>query len=1141
MRMPRWTCLCVIACCVLTGLLGAVTRGEDPQFDPPALEFFEKEVRPILVARCYECHSGSAKEPKGGLRLDSRALALKGGDTDAAMIPGKPNESLLISAINYGDDYQMPPKSKLPAAEIAVLTKWVELGAPWPKEEVAGVGEKSKSFNLAERKASHWCWQPIQNPPLPPVKNAAWVKSPIDAFILAKLEASGLVPNGAAPKHTLIRRAYFDLIGLPPTPEQVAAFEKDESPEAFAKVVDELLKSPHFGERWGRHWLDLVRYAESRGHEFDPNIPNAWEYRDYVIRALNLDVPYDQFVTEHVAGDLLKQPRLNPDTKFNESILGTGFWHLGEWIHSPVDIRKDECDRFDNMVDVFSKTFLGLTVSCARCHDHKFDAISQKDYYALFGYLQSSEYRQARFEATENNAQVAARLRLLEEDTYKAIGKKLSDIVVSESIVEDLSAYLLAARTARLAGGTSQNVPPIEKVAKEQSLVAPTLISWVAALEEAQDKPDNPLHVWAKLSVDAKYQDAEQLAEFFRPVTAAAQERGLQQANEWKNARIVCDYTKPGPLVSDGPGYGESPVTEGAVRLARDKAEPLLAEVALFSAAKFDRTWQGLKNSPGTQTDIGAVGGWDRIGKTLTTPTFEVTHPQVKYLVQGAGRAVVIVDSHRLLQGPLHGQTLKEWNDDQQDWPRWVSHDLSAYIGHRVHVEFSPKPDNDLRVVMVACGEPPREPLANANDMAAQFAAPKLNEVASKIDEALIAAVSSDQQPIGKGRLVRWMSQHPGCFFSGEKLAEWNKALESIANDYHTQRAKLVAEIRWESRTAPAMLDGAGDDERLLVRGNATQPREVVPRRFLTAIVGDKAQHFEHGSGRQELAAQLLAADNPLTARVMANRIWHHLQGRGIVPSTDNFGVLGQSPTHPELLDHLATEFRREGWSVKRLIRAIMLSSTYQMSNSPGEADKERDPENLLYHRANIRRLEAEVIRDQLLVLSGRLNDKLYGPPVPVFLTSYMQGRGRPGGGPLDGDGRRSIYISIRRNFLSPMMLAFDTPAPFSTMGKRNVSNVPAQALTLMNDPLVVEQAKLWAKRLLDDQTLSTPEARVQRLYMQAFARKATADEVAAAQAFLESQGREYGLEAVAAPTDPRTWSDLCHVMMNVKEFIFIP
>lgn len=390
-------------------------------FSAEQLEFFEKDVRPILVARCYECHSGKNAEPKGGLRVDSREALLKGGDTSPAIEPGNAKKSLLIDSINYGETYQMPKKSKMPDGEIAILTKWVDMGAPWPTGDKPAVDNTAKAFDLAARKASHWCWQPITNPPSPVVKNEAWPTDAIDRFILSKMEAQGFTPAAPAEKRTLIRRIYFDLIGLPPTPEKVGAFVDDTSPEAVAKVVDELLKSPRFGERWGRHWLDLMRYAESRGHEFDYNAPNAFQYRDYVIRALNEDVPYDQFVTEHIAGDIMEKPRLSKypspmwadgkGPRFNESILGTGFWFLGEWIHSPVDIRKDEADRYDNMVDVFSKSFLGLTVSCARCHDHKFDAISQKDYYALFGYLQSSAYRLVRFDTMLEEERIAKELK----------------------------------------------------------------------------------------------------------------------------------------------------------------------------------------------------------------------------------------------------------------------------------------------------------------------------------------------------------------------------------------------------------------------------------------------------------------------------------------------------------------------------------------------------------------------------------------------------------------------------------------------------------------------------------------------------------------------------------------------------------
>jgi hypothetical protein len=394
-----WIGLTCLAMC------SAPTAAEEPRFDAAALEFFEKRVRPVLVQRCYECHSGAIEEPKGGLRLDSRTAILNGGDTGPAIDAAAPGKSLLIDAINYGEIYQMPPKSKLPDEEIAVLTRWVEMGVPWPKEEAAGSIAKDE-FDLDARKQSHWAWRPVQRVSAPEMNDASWPLAPLDKFILARLEENGIKPAAPADRRTLLRRLHFDLIGLPPSPEEVEAFVRDESPHALEAAVDALLDSPHFGERWGRHWLDLVRYAESRGHEFDYDVPGAWQYRDYVIRALNADTPYDQFVVEHIAGDLLPQPRLHPEG-LNESILGTGFWFLGEWVHSPVDIRQDEADRVDNMLDVASKTFLGVTLACARCHDHKFDAISQRDYYAMAGFLQSSTYRQAPFDSMEQNARVA--------------------------------------------------------------------------------------------------------------------------------------------------------------------------------------------------------------------------------------------------------------------------------------------------------------------------------------------------------------------------------------------------------------------------------------------------------------------------------------------------------------------------------------------------------------------------------------------------------------------------------------------------------------------------------------------------------------------------------------------------------------
>ncbi len=335
---------------------------DEPKFDDAAIEFFERQVRPLLVERCLECH-GRGDVDQGGLRLDSRSALLKGGDTGAAIVPGEPKQSLLIDAINYGELYEMPPKSKLPQAEIAILTKWVSMGAPWPHDDGRNAAAAEEEFDLHKRRQEHWAWQPIADPAIPEIQRNEWPRQTLDAFVLARLEQQGLEPARQADRRTLIRRLYFDLIGLPPTPEEVATFLGDTSDDAYAELVDRLLDSPHFGERWARHWLDLVRYAETCGHEFDYPIRHAWRYRDYVIRAFNEDVPYDQFLMEHVAGDLLPEPRRNAQEHFNESIIGTGFWFLHEATHAPVDVRGDEALRIDNQIDVLTKTFLGMTVA----------------------------------------------------------------------------------------------------------------------------------------------------------------------------------------------------------------------------------------------------------------------------------------------------------------------------------------------------------------------------------------------------------------------------------------------------------------------------------------------------------------------------------------------------------------------------------------------------------------------------------------------------------------------------------------------------------------------------------------------------------------------------------------------------------
>lgn len=1078
-------------------MLGAARSGPLLALDEPAVEFFEKQVRPILVARCYECHSGTTAKPKGGLRLDSRAAALKGGDTGPAIIPSKPMESLLVDAINYGELYQMPPKSKLAAEEIAALTKWVEQGAPWPDERGQGPGargQESAGFDLAKRKAEHWCWQPIVAPKLPPLRAPrSALRTPIDAFIQARLEEKGLSPAPPADERTLIRRAYFDLIGLPPAVEELEALtasvplspnplvpfsnapdtetrrQGDRERDEFAVVIDRLLASPHFGERWGRHWLDLVRYAESRGHEFDYDIPNAFEYRDYVIRALNADLPYDQFVVEQVAGDLLEQPRPSAMAGFNESIIGTGFWFLGEWCHSPVDIRKDECDRIDNMLDVFSKTFLGVTVACARCHDHKFDAISQADYYALAGYLQSSSYRLTRFETWERDRRIAAQLATLEAK-YRP---------------QFLAALGRALR------------PRVDELTSAIAADLPKLTADLGAMETA-------LH----------------------------------------GCRVIIDYANPpeNGWMTDGPTFGAAPVRPGQIVLAGDVDAPL--EVATYGAARRDPTWGDFGLASISAKEPGRLNSWVRAGRTLKTPTFTLTSGYVHYLIEGAGHVYAAVDSHAMINGPLHAELVRETGGNSDLPTRWITHDLSRYTGERVHLEFTPKEEEDFRVLMVVEGQQrPAAPAKGRNrlleavkttDGSAPAACRKL--VAQTLDLLAADRIAADSQPADRAALANWLlAQAKTNDASATELARLSSAFAAA-------REEIAEQIPAESRVCLAMWDGTPVDENLLIRGNHRTPGPVVPRRSLEALPGSEVgSQRSRTNNRLDLARQLVDARNPLVSRVIVNRVWQHLMGRGIVPSVDNFGVLGEWPTHPELLDYLADEFMRDGWSLKRLIRRIMLSSTYRQRSEIGDQRSEAaDPQNFLFHRQNLKRLEGETIRDSILAISGRLDGTLHGPSVPVHLTPFLQGRGRPKeSGPLDGAGRRSIYVAVRRNFLSPMMIAFDTPLPFSTIGRRNASNVPAQALILMNDPFVADQAQAWARELLKDKSAS-PQNRIRQMYLAAFSREPTAEETAAALSFVDSQAHEYGLSAKGTGRDDRAWADLGHVMFNSKEFVFI-
>jgi hypothetical protein len=1028
------TCTHRLGAALLVGLamasaLASRAPADDPQPTAADVEFFEKQVRPLLVARCHECHSGA--EPKGSLRLDSRAGVLAGGDTGPAVVPGKADESLLVDAVRYGELYKMPPKSQLPEAEIAVLIQWVERGAPWGAETADAAAPAVKEFDLEARKA-HWCFQPLADAVPPAVDAEAWIKTPVDRFILAKLEGAGLRPAEPADKRTLLRRVTFDLTGLPPTPAELAAFLADESPDAYAAVVDRLLASPRYGERWARHWLDLVRYSETYGHEFDFDIPHAYRYRDYVIRALNDDLPYDQFVVEHVAGDLLPAPRMNPAESVNESILATGWYHFGEALHSPVDVRADEANRIDNQIDVFSKTFLGLTVSCARCHDHKFDAISTKDYYALAGYLQSSRYQQAPI------------------DLDPTCGGAVCELV-------------------RLAAEQNRACTEVAK-----SVVTPRL---------------------------------EQLAAIF----AQGGETHAAVAGAWGDgAQVVADFRGAdfGDWHATGQAFGQGPGKPLAWSLAassRSLPARLLVAPAAHSAL-ISRKLQGV----------------------LRSPTIEITQPTIWYRLYGdGGRVRLIVDGLQLIRNPIYGGL--EFSPSGHD-AYWHPQDVSKWVGHRAYVELVDDGDGYLAVeqIVQSSAAPPEaapNPLLAAvrAEAASTTGSDPLTSYRELFRSVLAdwvahpAALPDDAQ--ARAAILTWMldAQPPGA----DQAAAASAALAAINERRQELESRIAA-----PRYAPAMLDGTAENERVFIRGNHKTLGDEVPRRMLEALGGTLHAPPATGSGRLELARQLVSPECPLVPRVIVNRLWHHHFGEGLARSPDNLGVMGQPPTHPELLDWLARELVSHRWSLKHVHRLMVLSNTYRMASRAEPAVEQVDPRNEHWHRMNVRRLEAESIRDAILFTSGRLDLTMYGPGVMPHLTEFMSGRGRPAAsGPLDGDGRRSIYLAVRRNFLSPMFLAFDYPTPFTTIGRRGTSNVPAQALVMMNNPFVVEQAQHWARRIAASET--SAEERVRAMYLAALAREPDETERRAAIEF-------------TASGDEHAWTELAHVLYNVKEFIFI-
>ncbi|MFY0654455.1 MAG: PSD1 domain-containing protein [Cyclobacteriaceae bacterium] len=961
---------------------------------------FNFDVRPILVQNCYLCHGPDPSSRKADLRFDTfegaTALLKDGGH---AVVPGSPHKSELVKRITNEslDQVMPPPESNLTLSEydIAILKKWIDQGAEW-KPHWAFIAPKS---NVHHDNSS---------------KEAIQV---IDDFILKELALKDLAVAGEADKNSLIRRVSYILTGLPPTLEEMDGFLNDESPTAYEKMVDQYLQSERFGERWARHWMDIVRYAETKGHEFDYPIMDAWRYRDYLIRAFNQDLPYDQFVREHLAGDMIESPRLDSETGNNESHIGTAFYTLGEGTHSPVDIRKDEADRIDNMIDVTSKAFQGLTVSCARCHDHKFDPIPTADYYAMYGVMESSRF-------TPRPAELSM--------------EKLKNLEKAEELKDGIKAMLA------------------ESWANDQDLLNTTIAAHF-------DQRDTSAF--------------EILGDF----------RG-QGHSGWKSDGIAFGKESTlGEPVFDSSG-------KNIVRLASGKISSKYFSKGIFGA--------------------------------LRSPNFTINKDFIGVKAIGEKSTIrIIIDNFQLIRYPIYGGLSNKV--EKGEWQQ-IKFDVSAWKGHKAYIEIIP-------------GNFPTK--AILYDLPADAYVEAEYAIAFDGEWPKVFPIKENLQT-SDDLIARWKSKE----LQSQDVEKINallkeKALKNSFPELNEQRRQLkeLTTTLQDSTFFIGVDDGFGVNSPVFVRGShKTLSEKSVPRGFLSAVSVENNAFNSPGSGRMELADAILDPKNPLTSRVMVNRIWHHLFGRGLVETVDNFGLQGKLPTHPELLDYLAIQFQESGWSIKKIIRSVVLTEAFRRSVDAVENAELLDPDNLLLSHFPLRRLESEAIRDALLVAGGNLDLNMYGPPEKVFLTEFMRGRGRPReSGQLDGGGRRSIYQEVRRNFLQPMMLTFDHPIPFTTFGKRNVTNVPAQSLILMNDPFVIYQAEKMANSVLNQEGLKVDD-RIKYIYSKTLSREPKAQELVNAREFLTTLAASYDLTDAEIESSLDVWKDYCHSVLNLKEFIYL-
>ena len=1007
MRAVRIACLWLLFSCAVGNAQQAnidTTTGQ--AVDVKRIEFFTKQIAPILKRRCYKCHSHESGRAKGGLVLDSRRGWEQGGSDGAAIVPGKPSESLLMQAVRY-ESYEMPPDKQLPANEIALLEKWIKIGAPDPRISKSPKRDPAKL----------WALQPVTKPIVPKVKNAKWLRDDLDSFILRKLEAEKLNPAVDADRYTLLRRVTFDLTGLPPTPEEIEAFVSDESDGAYEHVIDRLLDAPGFGDHWARHWFDLACYADLADIQGNVLIRDAWRYRDYVIAALNADKPLDRFIHEQIAGDLLPYDSREQQ---REHIIATGYLAVGPWTLQNYIKKQLDADVVDHQIDRIGRTFLAQTISCARCHDHKFDPVPTADYYALAGIFHST--RTTSYDGP-GVWSVINRTRLPHpSNTVKERERRQNRLSKLHSHRQSLQAKLTTV-LLKIPGGSEANVLTLTKPIAINQPGTRYEVSFEAG-PSVWAGPTQQTQAADGLQIDLLREDGSVLAGFRHDPGPWS---GTKDAQQLKSVRHT--YTGDG---------------SGGIRIRLTSATP--------GSSRFGGAIDDFKVSAGDTT-------------------------------------LFVEDFDSLRTGAIQGA--------QADTrlPVFAKASVPGWTGGGL---------NHTHAVDLGNG-----------DYAIQFYGGRVRG----LDGA--RPVTPDEKQ------------------AHAKAVELQKSLQNVVSQ--------IAQL--ESQDAPkhalAVRDVETPTNVSIYRGGDFQnPGEVVPRGFLSAIPVSKNHAIPSTvSGRLQLAQWLTDSQNPLTSRVLVNRIWHHVFGQGLVRTVDYFGVHGETPSHPQLLDFLAVRMRDDDkWSLKKTVRRMVLSRTYRMASKHNQRAAESDPDDRLMWRMPRRRLSAESIRDAMLAASGQLDPARGGPALGLELQGNIRGAGGNVNPPTWGgkipnyiQNRRTIYLPFRRKRPTgqlEILSIFDFPHPNDITGARANTTVATQALFLLNAPFVKQQATVLAARLLQD-TSVTEAQRINTLYLLTLSRPAAPDETDTALTFLDRCLKELNGDRVAA------WTQLCHAVLGSNGFLF--